>query len=55
MDIEYWNDAPSLYLPRPMRKKAGVVKTLVVVIDDEIYMMYTAYDGVIAQIGGFQG
>ncbi|MGI6487726.1 MAG: glycosidase [Syntrophomonadaceae bacterium] len=39
-----------IYGPGDEKEKKGCEDPRVVIIDDEIYMLYTAYDGVIAQI-----
>ncbi len=39
-----------IFVPGNDEEKCGCEDPRVVIIDDEIYMMYTAYDGVIAQI-----
>jgi predicted GH43/DUF377 family glycosyl hydrolase len=39
-----------IFAPRTKEEKKGVEDPRVVIIDDQLYMLYTAYDGVIAQI-----
>ncbi len=39
-----------IFIPLNEKEKRGCEDPRAVIIDDEIYMMYTAYDGVIAQI-----
>ncbi len=39
-----------VYVPKGVREKKGVEDPRVVIIDNKIYMLYTAYDGDIAQI-----
>ncbi len=39
-----------VFVPQGDREKKGVEDPRVVIIDDRIYMLYTAYDGVVAQI-----
>ena len=39
-----------IFAPRQDHEKRGCEDPRVVIINDEIFMLYTAYDGVVAQI-----